>query len=47
MANCRNCGTKVGCGCQLVNGLCAACNMAIKQATNRIKNVITKAYKLY
>lgn len=25
MAQCSNCGTKVGCGCQLNNGLCAAC----------------------
>lgn len=46
MANCRNCGVKVGCGCQLINGLCSACNNALKQATKRIKNVISKAYKL-
>lgn len=46
MANCRNCGVKVGCGCQLINGLCSACNTALKQATKRIKNVISKAYKL-
>ena len=26
MAKCSNCGTNVGCGCQLVNGLCAYCN---------------------
>ena len=25
MAQCTNCGTKVGCGCQLKNGLCAFC----------------------
>lgn len=25
MAQCANCGTKVGCGCQLKNGLCATC----------------------
>jgi len=25
MAVCKNCGTNVGCGCQLTNGLCAAC----------------------
>ncbi len=47
MANCRNCGTKVGCGCQLINGLCSACNNALKTATQRIKDVITKTYKLY
>ena len=33
MANCRNCGAKFGCGCQLINGLCSACNAAVKQAT--------------
>ena len=26
MAQCANCGTKVGCGCQLTNGLCNYCN---------------------
>ena len=25
MAQCSNCQAKVGCGCQLTNGLCAAC----------------------
>jgi len=25
MAQCNSCGTKVGCGCQLTNGLCAHC----------------------
>lgn len=25
MAQCRKCKTNVGCGCNLVNGLCAAC----------------------
>lgn len=25
MAQCKNCGAKVGCGCQLKNGLCPAC----------------------
>ena len=24
-AQCNSCGAKVGCGCQLKNGLCAAC----------------------
>jgi hypothetical protein len=47
MASCRNCGTKVGCGCQLINGLCAGCNAALKQATKRIKDVISKTYRLY
>lgn len=47
MANCRDCGIKVGCGCQLINGLCAACNQKLKEATKRIKDVISKAYRLY
>jgi len=42
MANCRNCGAKFGCGCQLINGLCSACNAAVKQATNLIKYVAAK-----
>lgn len=25
MAQCNSCGAKVGCGCQLTNGLCATC----------------------
>lgn len=25
MATCKKCGANVGCGCQLKNGLCAAC----------------------
>lgn len=25
MAQCTTCGTKVGCGCQLTNGLCTFC----------------------
>lgn len=46
MAKCRKCGTNVGCGCQLINGLCSACNTAVKQGTNFIRNVITQAHKL-
>ena len=46
MANCTACGVKVGCGCQLVNGMCSACNHASKQI-KRFKNAITKAYKLH
>jgi len=26
MAACSKCNAQVGCGCQLVNGLCAHCN---------------------
>lgn len=47
MANCRNCGMRVGCGCQLINGLCSACHNAVSQAAQRIKNVITKINQLY
>lgn len=25
MANCVKCGKHVGCGCQLVNGVCSTC----------------------
>ena len=25
MAQCNSCGAKVGCGCQLKNGLCTTC----------------------
>jgi hypothetical protein len=46
MANCRNCGVKVGCGCQLINGLCSACNAAAVQGTKRLKNAISKINKL-
>ncbi len=42
MANCRNCGTKVGCGCQLINGLCSACHNAAQQAAKLIKYVAAK-----
>lgn len=31
MAQCANCGTKVGCGCQLKNGLCAYCSNKINK----------------
>jgi hypothetical protein len=47
MANCRECGLKVGCGCQLINGLCSACNNKLKQINQRIRNVITKINGLY
>jgi hypothetical protein len=30
MANCRNCGANVGCGCQLKDGLCGACRAITK-----------------
>ena len=46
MAKCRKCGANVGCGCQLINGLCGLCNAATKQGRKIITNVITQAYKL-
>lgn len=30
MANCSNCGKSVGCGCQLIGGLCTTCHNAGK-----------------
>ena len=32
MANCKDCGASFGCGCQLVNGRCSACNYAYQQS---------------
>lgn len=46
MAQCRQCGVKVGCGCQLINGLCAGCNEKLKQGFKKVKHAITKAYQL-
>jgi hypothetical protein len=47
MAQCKNCGAKFGCGCQLINGLCAMCNATINKGIKRFNNVITKINKLY
>jgi hypothetical protein len=47
MAQCKSCGAKVGCGCQLINGLCSYCNGKLKQGVNKFKHVITKTYELY
>jgi hypothetical protein len=46
MAQCKKCGAKFGCGCQLINGLCAACNAIAQQGTKRFKDAITKTYGL-
>ena len=44
MANCKRCGTKVGCGCNLVNGYCSACNYAVQQEIKQQQqNANTKA----
>lgn len=31
MAQCTSCGAKVGCGCQLTNGLCAHCASKVQK----------------
>lgn len=31
MATCKQCGAHVGCGCQLKNGLCPACQAQTKK----------------
>jgi len=31
MAQCAGCGAKVGCGCRLKNGLCAACQAKVEK----------------
>jgi hypothetical protein len=46
MAQCKKCGAKFGCGCQLINGLCAACDSAAKKGIQKLKHVITQAYRL-
>ncbi len=38
MANCKNCGTHVGCGCQLKNGLCSYCQSQLSTAVNTSTN---------
>lgn len=40
MASCRKCGTNVGCGCQLINGLCAACNAAVSKGAQNFKKYV-------
>jgi len=46
MANCRKCGAKFGCGCQLINGLCAACNAEVNKIKQGFKHVISKINRL-
>lgn len=31
-AKCKDCGIPVGCGCQLIQGRCSACNYAYIQS---------------
>jgi len=40
MASCRNCGRKVGCGCQLTDGLCAGCLATLKQSAQNFKKYV-------
>jgi hypothetical protein len=47
MATCKGCGAKLGCGCQLTNGLCAACYAAAQKGIKKFKDVITQTWKLY
>lgn len=42
MAQCSKCGAKVGCSCQLVNGLCTYCNKAAQKAAQTSKYVAAK-----
>jgi len=42
MAQCSKCGAKVGCSCQLTNGLCAYCNKAAQKAAQTSKYVAVK-----
>ena len=45
MAVCKKCGTRVGCGCQLKNGLCPACASKpppIVETVKTNKNVIVQ-----
>jgi hypothetical protein len=44
MAQCSQCKTNVGCGCQLINGLCAYCNGLLNSVKTSFKNVISKTY---
>lgn len=37
MAQCRNCKANFGCGCQLVNGLCATCRNNERIENEKIK----------
>lgn len=48
MAQCKNCGAKFGCGCQLQNGICGTCVSSLNQKikvlnnNNSQENVTTK-----
>ena len=42
MAECKKCKARVGCGCQLVNGLCSYCNKAAQKVAKSYKYVAAK-----
>ena len=44
MATCRGCGAKVGCGCQLVDGLCAKCRNTIKTVGRNVISTINHLF---
>jgi cytochrome c5 len=46
MAQCKNCGAKFGCGCQLINGLCAACHAAASKGVKKFKDAIAQINRL-
>jgi hypothetical protein len=41
MAACSKCGTQVGCGCQLRQGLCGACYSLVHKIKTFCLNVIS------
>ena len=42
MAQCSKCKANVGCGCQLIKGLCSFCNAAVQKAAQEAKYVAAK-----
>lgn len=46
MASCKKCGSSVGCGCQLKNGMCSYCANKTSNNTKTKKDVITEIDKL-
>lgn len=44
MQKCISCGKPVGCGCQLVNGLCSACR-SIKKGVTNVAFTINKLFR--
>ena len=42
MATCKNCKANFGCGCQLTEGLCAACYGLLNKAKSYYNYAISK-----